>query len=248
MRRADRLFQIVQFLRQRRVTTAGEVARELEVSTRTVYRDIQDLIESGIPIEGEAGVGYRLQKGFELPALTFTVDELSALVLGGRLVEAWADPELGVAVRGAMAKIESALPEPLQAAMLKTALFGPPRQVQKRADGRLSQLRKAIGDEHAVQLEYTDTQGGKTTRCIVPLGLYFWGKHWLLAAYCLLRTDYRAFRVDRVDEVSDHGVAAPLLAGIEPAVTLAAFIRHMEAKNCRTDVDVALPTSERTSR
>jgi predicted DNA-binding transcriptional regulator YafY len=228
MRRADRLFQIVQFLRQRRVTTASDVARELEISTRTVYRDIQDLIESGIPIEGEAGVGYRLQKGFELPALTFTVDELSALVLGARLVEAWADPELGVAVRGAMSKIESALPEPLQAAMLKTALFGPPRQMQRPADSRLSHLRRAISEEHAVRVEYTDAQGAPTNRHIVPLGLYFWGRQWLLAAYCLLRKDYRTFRVDRIDAVFDHGVAAPLLVGIEPAVTLAAFIRHME--------------------
>src|SRR5688572_21238548 len=99
MRRADRLFQIVQRLRLRRLTTAADLAAVLEVSTRTVYRDVQDLIESGVPIEGEAGVGYRLQKGFELRPMTFTVEELEALVLGARLVEAWADPDLGASVR-----------------------------------------------------------------------------------------------------------------------------------------------------
>src|SRR5215510_9938380 len=115
MRRADRLFQIVQLLRSRRLTTAAYLAGELEVSTRTVYRDVEDLIASGVPIEGEAGVGYRMQNGFELRPMTFTVDELEALVFGARMVEAWADPDLSVAVRGAMKKIESVLPEPLQA-------------------------------------------------------------------------------------------------------------------------------------
>src|SRR6185436_14644694 len=102
MRRADRLFQIVQLLRARHLMTAAGLARELEVSTRTVYRDVEDLIMSGVPIEGEAGVSYQLQKGFELRPMTFTVDELHALVLGARLVQTWADPDLGVAVQGAM--------------------------------------------------------------------------------------------------------------------------------------------------
>ena len=94
MRRADRLFQIVQLLKSRRLTTAADLAEELEVSTRTVYRDVQDLLESGVPIEGEAGVGYRLSKDYELKPMTFTVDEIEALVLGARLVQAWADPDL----------------------------------------------------------------------------------------------------------------------------------------------------------
>src|SRR5215471_12955716 len=155
MRRADRLFQIVQLLRVKRLTTAADIARELEISTRTVYRDIQDLLESGVPIEGEAGVGYRLRRGFELPAMTFTVEELTALVLGARLVEAWADPDLGVAVRGAMKKVESVLPEPLQASMLRTALFGPPARMTKQAPDPLRQLRRAVSNERWVFLHYT---------------------------------------------------------------------------------------------
>jgi predicted DNA-binding transcriptional regulator YafY len=232
MRRADRLFQIIQLLRVRRLTTAADLAQELEISTRTVYRDVQDLIESGVPIEGEAGVGYRLRKGFELPAMTFTVDELEALVLGARLVETWADPDLGVAVRGAMKKIEGVLPEPLQASMLRTALFGPPTRVATQAPEPLRHLRRAISHERWVFLRYMDGEGRETERTIVPLGLYFWGRQWLLASYCLLRNDYRSFRVDRVHDLADADPDPPRLAGIEPPVSLESYIRAMERASC----------------
>jgi predicted DNA-binding transcriptional regulator YafY len=232
MRRADRLFQIIQLLRVRRLTTAADLARELEISTRTVYRDVQDLLESGVPIEGEAGVGYRLRKGFELPPMTFTVDELEALVLGGRLVEAWADPDLGVAVRGAMKKIESVLPEPLQESMLRTALFGPPARVASPAPEPLRGLRHAIAHERWLSLRYTDGEGQQTERTVVPLGLYFWGRQWLLAGYCLLRDDYRSFRVDRVDDLADADPDPARLARIDPPVSLDSYIRAMEAASC----------------
>jgi len=231
MRRADRLFQIVQLLRVKRLTTAADIARELEISTRTVYRDIQDLLESGVPIEGEAGVGYRLRKGFELPPMTFTVEELTALVLGARLVEAWADPDLGVAVRGAMKKVESVLPEPLQESMLRTAPFGPPARTAGRAPRELRQLRRAIGDERWVRLRYVDAAGAETERTIVPLGLYFWGKQWVAAAYCLLRNDYRSFRVDRVSELGDCEPDPSRLAGLSPPVSLQGYIRAMEDRS-----------------
>ena len=106
MRRADRLFQIVQLLRGRRVVTAAELAQDLEVSLRTVYRDVRDLIASGVPIEGEAGVGYMLPRGFDLPPLMFDEDEIEALVLGARMVEAWADPTLARRARGVLSKVE----------------------------------------------------------------------------------------------------------------------------------------------
>jgi predicted DNA-binding transcriptional regulator YafY len=233
MRRADRLFQIVQFLRSRRLTTAADLAGELEVSTRTVYRDVQDLLESGVPIEGEAGVGYRLQKGFELKPMTFTVDELEALVLGARLVEAWGDPDLGVAVRGAMSKIESVLPEPLQVSMLKTALFGPPYRARGEASQTLRSLRRAIGNERWTSLCYVDGAGVKTDRTVVPLGLYFWGKQWLLAAFCLLRDDYRSFRVDRVVELSDAEPDAARLPPERELPTLPGYVRAMEEQRAR---------------
>ena len=101
MRRADRLLRIVQFLRGRRLTTAQQLAKWLQVSERTVYRDIRDLSLTGTPIEGEAGVGYRLRGGFELPPLMFELEEIEALTLGARMVEAWSSPQLGAAALSA---------------------------------------------------------------------------------------------------------------------------------------------------
>jgi predicted DNA-binding transcriptional regulator YafY len=228
MRRADRLFQIVQLLRTRRLTTGAALAAALEVSTRTVYRDVQDLLASGIPIEGEAGVGYRLRKGFELRPMTFTVEEIEALVLGARLVQAWADPDLGVAVRGAMSKIESVLPEPLQASMLRTALFGPPFRMRTGAPEQLRRLRRAIGEDRWAWIRYAAGDGAVTERTIVPLGLYFWGREWLLAAYCWLRADYRSFRVDRVLELRDVAPNPERLAALERDVSLEDYVKAME--------------------
>ncbi len=248
MRRADRLFQIVGLLRSRRLTTAAEIAAELEVSTRTVYRDVQDLIESGVPIEGEAGVGYRMQKGFELRPMTFTVDELEALVLGARLVEAWADPDLGVAVRGAMQKIESVLPEPLQASMLKTALFGPPHRTRGETSETLRRLRRALGNERWVKLVYVDAAGAETERTVVPLGLYFWGPEWLLAAYCWLRDDYRSFRVDRVQALEDAEPEPARLAERAEAPTLAGYVRAMEERRAAEIASGRCGPSARSAR
>jgi predicted DNA-binding transcriptional regulator YafY len=231
MRRADRLFQIVQLLRARRLTTAADLAGALEVSTRTVYRDIQDLIESGVPIDGEAGVGYRLHKDFELKPLTFNVEELHALVLGARLVEAWADPELGFAVRSAMTKIEAVLPEPLQAAMLRTALFGPPMRVQHEADAQLPLLRRALGEDSWVRVSYVDRNGADTERVVVPLALYFWGPRWLLAAYCWLRGAYRSFRVDRIRSCTQVSPNAAQLSSLDAPICLAAYIQAMEQQH-----------------
>ena len=230
MRRADRLFQIVQLLRARRLATAADLAAELEVSTRTVYRDVQDLIDGGVPIDGEAGVGYRLRSGFELRPMTFTVDEIEALVLGARMVQAWADPDLGVAVRSAMTKIENVLPEPLQASMLKTALFGPPFRTREPRSGPLRELRRAIGDESWAWLQYVDGADAETERSVVPLGLYFWGKQWLLAAYCWLRADYRSFRVDRIRELRLIPADAARLEALAVPISLDSYVRAMEAR------------------
>jgi predicted DNA-binding transcriptional regulator YafY len=244
MRRADRLFQIVQLLRSRRLTTAADLAGQLEISTRTVYRDVQDLIESGVPIEGEAGVGYRLHKDFELKPMTFNVEEIQALVLGARLVEAWADPEMGVAVRSAMSKIEAVLPEPLQAAMLRTALFGPPMRVQHDADAHLPRLRRAISDERWVRLNYVDAQGSASERLVTPLALYFWGRRWLLASYCWLRNAYRSFRVDRIGTCAEVDPDPARTAALDTPVTLAAYIAAMETQY-RSDMAMADPGAQR---
>ena len=127
MRRADRLFHLVQELRRRPVTTAAQLARELEVSERTVYRDIRDLVSSGVPIDGEAGVGYVLRRGFDLPPLMFTEAEIEALVLGARVVGSWGDQSLAKAAASAIARVEAALPEKLRQKLERTPLFAPAR-------------------------------------------------------------------------------------------------------------------------
>ena len=125
MRRADRLFEIIQLLRRKPTVRARELGDALEVSERTIYRDIRDLMASGVPIEGEAGVGYVLQAGFDLPPLMFKEAEIEALVLGARIVESWADTELADAATDAIAKIEAVIPERLRGFMANTALLAP---------------------------------------------------------------------------------------------------------------------------
>ena len=144
MRRADRLFRIIQLLRRRKLTTARQLADELEVSERTVYRDVADLVTSGVPIRGEAGVGYALDRGFDLPPLMFTEDELEALVLGARVVESWGDATLAKAAREAVQKVEAVLPERLQGRIGKATAV---RARLSRAGGvgaRARHLRRAI--------------------------------------------------------------------------------------------------------
>ncbi len=201
MRRADRLFQLIQYLRSRgSVVTAQEVADFLEVSIRTVYRDVADLVASGVPIDGERGVGYMLRRGFELPPLMFDVEEIEALVLGAAIVRHWSDDGLASAARRAVAKIEAALPEQRRAQLLETALFAPPVGTRAREplSVDLAALRRAIRARVKVRFQYTDSNDAPSERVIRPLGLAFYGPIWLLMAWCELRDDFRTFRVDRM--------------------------------------------------
>ncbi len=130
MRRADRLFQIVQFLRSRRVTTARWLAERLEVSERTIYRDVRDLLASGVPIDGEAGIGYAIRRGFDLPPLMFSREELDALAFGARIVESWADPALATAARSVLSKVQTVLPDNLKNGIDAATLFSPMVRIQ----------------------------------------------------------------------------------------------------------------------
>lgn len=221
MRRADRLFQIIQILRHRRVTTAARLAERLQVSERTVYRDIRDLSLSGVPIEGEAGVGYRLGKDFELPPLMFTVDEIQALVLGARMVESWGDELLQRAACSVLEKVEAALPRSERERVHSTALFSLAFHVHPEVRAHLGQLRHAIGEQRRVTLAYCDRQGQATARTVRPLGLYFWGSTWTLGAWCELRVDFRNFRLDRIDDID----VLDSTFALEPPVTLADYVR-----------------------
>ena len=147
MRRADRLFQIAQYLRGRRLTTAQQLADWLKVSVRTIYRDIQDLSLSGVPVEGEAGVGYRITHGYELPPLTFSPDELDALVAGMRMVQAWGGPQLAASGAAVLSKVAMALPKEKRNFVEATALFAPSFQVDKANGERLETIRQAIAQK-----------------------------------------------------------------------------------------------------
>ena len=201
MRRADRLFQIVQYLRGRRLTTAAQLAEWLQVSQRTVYRDIQDLERTGVPVEGEAGVGYRLRPEFDLPPLMFTFAEIEALVAGARMIGSWGSPELRQASELALAKIAAALPEHRRIELERTRLYALnfADDSGKDRDGDvLDTLRHVIAGRMVTLLDYSDAAGKPSTRNVWPLGLYFWGHVWSLAAWCELRQDFRNFRLDRI--------------------------------------------------
>ncbi|MBI1891681.1 MAG: YafY family transcriptional regulator [Burkholderiales bacterium] len=198
MRRADRLFQIAQYLRGRRLTTARQLADWLAVSERTIYRDIRDLSLSGIPVEGEAGVGYRIKSEFNLPPLMFSSDELDALVVGIRMVQAWGGPQLAASGAAALAKIMLTLPKDKRDFAEATALFAPDFHIDAAHGKRLECIRQAIQKRCKLQIGYADAKNDATQRMIWPLAMYFWGGVWSIAAWCELRKDFRSFRLDRI--------------------------------------------------
>ena len=146
MRHADRLFEIIQMLRSRRFMTAAQLAEELEVSEHTIYRDISDLLVTGVPITGEAGVGYTLDRKFDLPPLMFNAEEIEALILGSRIVQSWTDPDLASAAHSALTKIEAALPKPLRANIVESALFAPRMMPDTAVTSSLAVTRRAVND------------------------------------------------------------------------------------------------------
>jgi predicted DNA-binding transcriptional regulator YafY len=226
MRRADRLFQIVQVLRARRLTTARYLAERLEVSERTIYRDVQDLSLSGVPIMGEAGVGYALKKGYDLPPLMFDYDEVEALVLGARMLAAWGSTPLARAAHEALEKIAAVLPEPRRDAIEKTRIFVPSFHIDPKLSQTFEDVRRATRQKRVVEFDYRDEAGNETQRAIRPLGLYFWGERWTLAAWCELRKDFRVFRLDRV--VNIRTVEREFVD--EPGKRLEDFIRQEKEK------------------
>lgn len=200
MRRADRLFQIVLCLRRRRAVTAEQMAEELEVSARTIYRDIRDLMASGVPVDGEAGVGYRLRPGFDLPPLMFNADELQALRLGAEIVRGWADADLARAARTALERIEAVLPEKLRR-QGPEPFYVPDFFIPAGTKNYLSELRAAIQAKHQIRIGYVRADGAESVRQIEPVGLFFWGNRWTLGAWCSLRGAFRTFRLDRIASV-----------------------------------------------
>lgn len=199
MRRADRLFQIIQILRRSRApVTADALGAELEASRRTIYRDIADLIGQRVPIRGEAGVGYVLDHDFDMPPLMLTPDEIEAAVLGAQWVAGRGDPTLANAALDLIAKIAAAVPDHLRPFVLEPAARAPPGRGVS-ADGLdVTRTRAWIHAGRKIRLEYRDEQGACSQRVIWPVTLGYMDTRRMLIGWCELRQDFRSFRTDRV--------------------------------------------------
>ncbi|MDH3234202.1 MAG: YafY family transcriptional regulator [Alphaproteobacteria bacterium] len=224
MRRADRLFQIVQYLRGGRLLTAARLAESLEVSERTIYRDIADLQASGVPIDGEAGVGYVMRDGYDLPPLMFTRDEIVALVAGARLIRAWGGAAMARAAEEALVKIDSVLPDAERGRANKVEIHAIALEMTPGVRARIDEIERAVEARRRLTVAYTDAEDRATERTVRPLGLWFWGKVWTLVAWCELRDDFRMFRLDRIARMDDSGDRFRP----ERGKTLADFYRTME--------------------
>lgn len=203
MRRADRLFQIIQIFRGARgPLTAAALADELEVSVRTVYRDIADLMAQRVPIRGEAGIGYILEAGYDMPPLMLTADEIEAAVLGAQWVAARGDPQLRRGARDLVSKLVAVMPERLKAVALETTVVTPPHDYGRDDALDIAAVRDAIRAGRKLAIGYRDEHGKISQRRIWPIAVVYFDAVRLLAAWCELRTDFRHFRTDRVQSVA----------------------------------------------
>jgi predicted DNA-binding transcriptional regulator YafY len=227
MRRSDRLFDIIQRLRTaRRPLTAAALAEDLEVTVRTVYRDIATLQARRVPIEGAAGIGYMMRRGFDLPPLMFTVEEIEAIAVGARLVARTGDLGLQDAAESVLSKVAVVLPDGLRTQLASAPIFvsesGAP--VPERVD--LSAVRQAIRDEHKLRIAYEDERGARSERTIWPIAVAYYVQATLIGAWCELRRDYRHFRADRIVSLAVLGERYPSDNGRLMADWLA--LRHNE--------------------
>ena len=199
LRRTERLFQIIQILRRAsRPVTAGDVASELETSLRTVYRDMAELIAQRVPIRGEAGIGYVLDRGFDMPPLMLTPDEIEAAVLGAQWVAGRGDPALATAASDLIAKIGAVIPEHLRPFLIESTVnaSGAPRTPPDTIN--LTQLRAWIHSQRKVALCYRDEEERETRRIVWPIGVGYYEAARIIIAWCELRLDFRHFRTDRI--------------------------------------------------
>lgn len=203
MRRADRLIKITHFLRQRRrAVTAKQIADAFDICTRTVYRDIQCLMDSNVPIKGEAGVGYLIDKQYYLPPITFDADELEAIGLGISMVRQWTDNKFADKAESAFEKIQAVLPSSLQGELQQITTYAIPTRPLVPWTISFSELRECIRTRRKIRIVYTDESKQNTTRTLRPLALFFFSPVWLLACWCEKRDDFRNFRLDRISSLT----------------------------------------------
>jgi len=201
LRRADRLFRIIQILRRRRTpVTANDIAEELETSLRTVYRDIAQLLADRVPIRGEAGIGYVLERGFDMPPLMLTPDEIEAAILGAQWVTGRADKALSRAASDLIAKIGAVIPEHLRPLVVDPALTSPNWRPVQPDSVDMSRMREAIHRQTRVALRYCNLKDESTSRTIWPIAVSYFEAVRVIVAWCELRQSFRNCRTDRVLE------------------------------------------------
>ncbi len=222
MRRTDRLFDIIQILRDGKLHRAQDIADRLEVSVRTIYRDMDTLVASGVPVEGERGVGYMVREQITLPPLNLTPAELEALNLGMAIVAEAADPDLKAAAETLADKIDAVLPTQVvaEADTWKFAVY--PFADAARGLAHMAPIRSAIKSRQKLHLSYRRIDGVLTDRTIRPLHMEYWGRVWTLTAWCELREGFRVFRVDLIESV--HPL--PEIFADEPGKRLSDFDPH----------------------
>ena len=204
MRRADRLFQIVQLLRGGRLVTAAQLAEKLEVTPRTIYRDVADLMSTGVPIEGEAGVGYIMRDGYDLPPLMFTEAEIVALVAGARMMQVWGGAAMAEGATEAIVKIEAVLPERLRQRVNVVGVNAHDmNDLSPEVRQLIDRIERASYEKRRLTITYRDESGSATTRTVRPLGLWYWGKVWTMVCWCELRAGFRMFRIDRIADITE---------------------------------------------
>ena len=230
MRRADRLFRIIQILRRRRTpVTANDIAEELETSLRTVYRDIAQLLTERVPIRGEAGIGYVLEQGFDMPPLMLTPDEVEAAILGAQWVTHRADSALARAASDLIAKISAVIPEHLRPLVMEPALQSPNWYKVQPDSCDMGRMRAAIHAQTKVWLRYRNEKEETTTRVVWPIAVSYFETVRVVVGWCELRDTFRSFRTDRVLE-------AQFLADRYPTPRyrlLAAWKKEMKAQRDR---------------
>ena len=225
MRRAERLFRLVNEMRTRGVSRAYELAEHFEVSVSTIYRDIAHLQASGLPIEGEAGVGYLLRPGFDLPNVSFTHDQVDALAVGLSFVERTGDSVMAKAAREARAKIQAGMPQPEERKLADAPYFS--LQGRNGATPNLALLRQAIRQRQIARFHYKDGDGNASERRVRPLAIWNLTDGWMFSGWCELRQDFRTFRLDRMANLAVPGETFDE----DEATGLRAF---MELERCET--------------
>jgi predicted DNA-binding transcriptional regulator YafY len=207
MRRADRLIKIVHYLRRmRHAVTAKKIGEDFDICQRTVYRDIQDLMNSGVPIYGEAGVGYVIDKKYHLPPVMFDPEELEAIALGINMVKNWTDETFAEKATSALEKIQAVLPETLLHDMEQLATHSVTSQAKIPWKVSFSDIRECIRKKQKIAFGYTDLNEKNSKRTVRPLALTFFGPVWLVTAWCEKRKDFRNFRLDRMKELKLAGI------------------------------------------